>query len=512
MLAALERVTLAATRALSVVGLVALMGLAAMTLADGLLRWVANHPIEGVRDLGGLAIAVAIAGLAGLHAGRIAGRRFSWLTAALVALWMFPMANVPFAWLIGVALALGTLDLFVRGLDSRRAAIGAGVALGVVSIFRHDLFAYLFLALGGLLVAVVLARRRSRSPLLGEVPPTTFVRPLLIAAATAIVLWVPVIVIGGLHNIWRDLVYNLYKYIMPARTLPFPNLLEMRSVPGLPVSLPAFLGSPFEGGIIVCFLAPVVGLYVLRSSWGMSRASATRAALVTILAVVTLPQMSGRTDHPHVLQSVPTALLVMGAAVEHMLRAEGSKVRLAAIAVFGLLLVPMTQMTMRFPVRVPRTAEFLMGSPREGGVPQPDAKIAQARRQVAALVSRNSAPRDPIYVGPSRHDRVDGVEMDLYFLLDRSGGTRYMQVDPNLTTRADVQQEMIADLETRKVCLAVLSDRLTVGPQRHVLPGSRLLDQYFAENFQPIGGQPPYVVLFAKRCRAPAGAPSPHAN
>jgi TRAP-type C4-dicarboxylate transport system permease small subunit len=61
MLAALERVTLTATRALSVVGLIALMGLATMTLADGLLRWLANRPIEGVRDLGGLAIAVAIA-------------------------------------------------------------------------------------------------------------------------------------------------------------------------------------------------------------------------------------------------------------------------------------------------------------------------------------------------------------------------------------------------------------------------------------------------------------------
>src|SRR5581483_6007805 len=61
MLAALERLTLTATRALSVVGLIVLMGLAAMTLADGLLRWLANKPIEGVRDLGGLAIAVAIA-------------------------------------------------------------------------------------------------------------------------------------------------------------------------------------------------------------------------------------------------------------------------------------------------------------------------------------------------------------------------------------------------------------------------------------------------------------------
>ena len=60
MLAGLERIALAATRGLSVVGLVALMGLAAMTLADGLMRWLANRPIEGVRDLGGLAIAVAI--------------------------------------------------------------------------------------------------------------------------------------------------------------------------------------------------------------------------------------------------------------------------------------------------------------------------------------------------------------------------------------------------------------------------------------------------------------------
>jgi len=61
MLFVLERVTVTATRALSVVGLVALMGLATMTLTDGLMRWLANRPIEGVRDLGGLAIAVAIA-------------------------------------------------------------------------------------------------------------------------------------------------------------------------------------------------------------------------------------------------------------------------------------------------------------------------------------------------------------------------------------------------------------------------------------------------------------------
>lgn len=61
MLSLLERATLAGTRGLSVAGLAALMGLAAMTLADGLGRWLFSRPIEGVRDLGGFAIAVAIA-------------------------------------------------------------------------------------------------------------------------------------------------------------------------------------------------------------------------------------------------------------------------------------------------------------------------------------------------------------------------------------------------------------------------------------------------------------------
>lgn len=96
MLAALERMTLAATRALSVVGLAALMGLAAMTLIDGLMRWLANRPIEGVRDVGGLAIAVAIAcclpvvlverGNITIRLGAMLGKTFSRVLDALAAL------------------------------------------------------------------------------------------------------------------------------------------------------------------------------------------------------------------------------------------------------------------------------------------------------------------------------------------------------------------------------------------------------------------------------------------
>lgn len=57
----LERFGLSVTRSLSAFGLFALLFLAAMTLADGLARWLLNAPIEGVRDAGSLVIAVAVA-------------------------------------------------------------------------------------------------------------------------------------------------------------------------------------------------------------------------------------------------------------------------------------------------------------------------------------------------------------------------------------------------------------------------------------------------------------------
>jgi TRAP-type C4-dicarboxylate transport system permease small subunit len=60
MLARLERIARGGTRALSMFGLFALMVLAFITLANGLLRWAFHYPIAGVVDVGALAIAIAV--------------------------------------------------------------------------------------------------------------------------------------------------------------------------------------------------------------------------------------------------------------------------------------------------------------------------------------------------------------------------------------------------------------------------------------------------------------------
>jgi TRAP-type C4-dicarboxylate transport system permease small subunit len=83
------------------------MVLAAMTLADGLMRWLANRPIEGVRDVGAVIVAVAVCccipvGLmeranvsirvAGSLFGAATGRVLEALAALLVEVVMVAMA------------------------------------------------------------------------------------------------------------------------------------------------------------------------------------------------------------------------------------------------------------------------------------------------------------------------------------------------------------------------------------------------------------------------------------
>jgi TRAP-type C4-dicarboxylate transport system permease small subunit len=49
------------TRAIAVVGFVALLVVSLTTMLDVLLRWIANAPIKGLHDINGLAIAIVIA-------------------------------------------------------------------------------------------------------------------------------------------------------------------------------------------------------------------------------------------------------------------------------------------------------------------------------------------------------------------------------------------------------------------------------------------------------------------
>lgn len=79
---------------------------------------------------------------------------------------------------------------------------------------------------------------------------------------------------------------------------------------------------------------------------------------------------------------------------------------------------------------------------RSSGVEDP---VAAQRHAVLAFLAENGRPGDPLFVGSVDHRFIFVNEMDLYFLADRVGSTRYMQFDPNVINREDVQREMIGE-------------------------------------------------------------------
>ena len=56
----LEKIASVGAKSLAIIGLVLLLGFAAMTLLDGLTRAIAGRPIDIVRDLGNLVVAIAV--------------------------------------------------------------------------------------------------------------------------------------------------------------------------------------------------------------------------------------------------------------------------------------------------------------------------------------------------------------------------------------------------------------------------------------------------------------------
>ena len=98
--------------------------------------------------------------------------------------------------------------------------------------------------------------------------------------------------------------------------------------------------------------------------------------------------------------------------------------------------------------------------------------------------------------GCTDHRRLIFSDVDLYFLADRAGATRIMQFDPGTVTRADVQTEMVAQLEAKRPPVAVLAeDCWWPEPNRSLEIGATVLDDYLHRRYTLALSAGPYRVL-----------------
>lgn len=430
--------------------------------------------------------------LAGLYAGRLsgllAGRPFFAPAAGFVTFWLSSLGTVPFAYVLAIHTALLALLLLHHAWQrgTRGAWVAAGVVLGLVSWMRSDLFglfmAPVLLGVAAWAVKTRAWRREARASWQGWAPW------LALGLAIAIVpFWGALFAVAG-GQVLHDLAIDQSRYVLPARGLPMPTLSGFKTMEGLPFEVPRVVAF-FEGAVLLTFLGPVLAALAVIFPGKQGRAGRVAAAVLGALALGVVPQMLGRTDQYHAVYTVTPALVLLGAWVARVDSKPAWNLVWAAFCAF-VVFYNWREFSRSAPPGPRDQPGFERASGRE-------VYFMQARQDVQRFVNENSLPGEPIYVGLVNHGFVFISEMDQYFLYQRPGGTRYMQFDPNVVNRLDVQQRMAEELRERNVRVVILSALFARSsePNDSRNEGAHFLDEYLRANYHVAKVASPYMML-----------------
>jgi MFS family permease len=418
----------------------------------GGLRELAGPSLLTWRILRVLADAT-VALLAFSLASRGAGPRLSLaaLGAAILAM-AYPSGPHPFP--IALALVLGALLAF------ERRPVLAGALVGAAAAWRIEFAAFAALA-------ILVAR------------PDGLRRFALAGAATAAVLYLPVVIAAGIRPSWDLLVDYPLTDFRDYQTLPFPlsydgplntdspsGFLKDSAEAAALYYLPLALVIGFAGAAIALARRPLIprviatGVFTLGAlAYLLVRTdlfhTAPLAVMVAILAAWALAQ------RPRVLGGVPAALA--GLALVFAV-AEGLDRRWLVL----------------------REDTVALDLPVADGSRVPARQAAELEAVVRRLPSRG-----PIYVATRRSDLVTSGHPLLYVLAGRRNPTRYDIPAPGVVTSAPVQREIIRDLErTRTPMVVRWTDPVTAAPEPNAAgrsSGVRLLDAYLARSYREVG-------------------------
>lgn len=401
---------------------------------------------------------------------------------------------------ICLLLALILAGQYFQTQKIRRLA-GAGLATGVLLLFKHDVAIYTGIALAAGLVIHFLMQNRS-----GEEPHPglfrTFGAFLLPAAAVSLPFVIGFALAAG-KPMLQDLV------IFPLTNFPFtrpehyPSLLPFWVPAAQPIQLVQNLTDYLTFAIpSLLFLCGVTALVLAIRSRDRADASLGMVFLVGFLLHYRAAHIQINT---HIitltLYGALSGLLLAGRLVRrNWSLSPAIKITLQAGLLVWTLALAAKPVYKYWEERSAFTRTINLSSVSGFRFSPQD---AQAFEGLSSFVHSNLQPGEKIFIGLHRHDVIIIGDVMAYFLLGQPVATRYQELHPGIADTDTVQAEIVNELQTGNVRLIVLKhifpdehlEQVKRGFQRH-LPqvGATRLDAYIRANYQKVAEYGPYEV------------------
>jgi len=437
------------------------------------------------------------------------GRRLAvWLSLLVtLALWEITPELGTYCGVLAPGMGAVLLAVLFLGGGRPRRLLWAGLLLGLGATFKHDVAAYLTLAIA---VAVLVSgrpwpERRAAVVRLG-VGSAAVIGPVI-----ALLAW------KACADAWQDLIVFPLGDFRIVRAERFPGLVPDLKFVRAWMAEPGNLTHARDAGVQasrwfltrgpeLAFAGAVV--FLIRRRGTLPRE--TRAAAVLALCAMPCFWTAAHVQQNTHLLSMAIQSLLLGTIVWTRAPAWRRYCGLVlAMLVAGMLVKPVQQVWL--PLRVWSGWATLDLPPTVGVFVSP--REAQYYGRIKQFIDDNVPPGEAIHAGVAHNDSIVVNNSRFYYLMDRPAATRYHELHPGITDREPVQREMIADLERRNVrCIvswrfgqspaaaaAVIARRAAEIPDA----GSTLLDEWVAERFEKVFSVDEYDVLW----RRDAGEP-----
>ena len=406
-------------------------------------------------------------------------------------------------------LALWTAWLILPVADERqqrRHALGAGFLTAIMFFVRYDMG--LGTVAASLVAAVIMMWLQE--PGSGRSPRrlfATLIGPYLAAfAITVTPAAIAYLAVAPLHDFLYDVVFYMAKYYSLGRGTPFPK---------------PQLGPTF--GYIAIYLLPLIvalGFWVV-APWviaGKKTAANESAAqtpdwvnlLVALGAAAGMVWMKGLVRvGGGVIQGFMVCVLLACILLQHRtaLNVWLRGVLIATVALFVLTAISSAKVELFYPSQShgpmhlkPMVINWILTPNRQPPSPAfrgwcdegtPITRgfcflLDEDHISTVRYLNAHTRPGDYLYVGLDHHDRIFINDTITYFAVQRLPAVHWVQFDPFLQNRADIQQEMIGELERHKPPYIVLDSEFDNASEPNgssFHSGVFLLDDYISSHY-----------------------------
>jgi len=393
-----------------------------------------------------------------------------------------------------------------RGYHAPLSLVLSGGFVGIVALFRLD--SGVMVALAHVAALGLLCLKEGKGAHSGR---ETFVRSTAALVAGILLVSVPV---GSLllfavpfQEVLRNLVSIPARIYAPMRSLPFPPLsgllnnlaqLTLKRVSACAVYLP--LIAVFVGGV-VALGRRASGVPKPGADLEVTSLYRCRRGVTLVLTCLSLVFFFKGFVRVSVIQMAPAIVAALLIACMSWLGASGG--RLARV--LALLLTTCVVVVSIGPLQ--RTVRSLIGNTAWYAQLGRDEIAGQTapchasdglerigcftlgQNQINAIryVQERTLENERIFVGVPRHDKIYANNVLFYFASKRLSATKWHHFDPGVQTTAEIQAEMIAELEAHKPRVVVLDSRWDIHDEPNgsrLSSGVTLLDDYIRSRYR----------------------------